>query len=377
MKRKLSILPILCVLLYACGSDDDIPIRDPDFDPQTSNKMAIEPVTNVQVQEGYGSLVLTWENPSDKNLDHISIKHIGANGQEIKDSIVKDIEELAIVGLSDMQRQEFVLTAYNKKNESSEAVYVKARPMMPPFLQVAQTFLLEARDKKLAISYKNDSQMPVNVTITVPQKDGDALVQELVSIETFTEIEYDNIPEGEFEVSVVIADEFENTIERNEKIEVIKGDIILQVSKALWTVDGFSSEEAVGENNGNNGRCIHMIDDNIWTFWHTQWKDAPGPDNDKWVAFNLGEPIKFYSIELFRRQNDGRGTTKFEVLTKMKKEDEWVSIGIFDRDINTNEGQMYKIEGNPVGQFIKIKTLESNNAHTMFAELNIYTSLER
>ena len=67
-----------------------------------------------------------------------------------------------------------------------------------------------------------------------------------------------------------------------------------------WTVTGFSSEEATGEG-PNNGRVVHLIDNNPSTFWHSQWQGGvPGPPH--WFSFDMGEAKPLHGIMLLARQ---------------------------------------------------------------------------
>lgn len=79
------------------------------------------------------------------------------------------------------------------------------------------------------------------------------------------------------------------------------------LSRAAWTVTGFSSEESVGEGAGN-GQVKNLLDNNTNTFWHSQWKDAmPGPPH--WFVINMNASNVLKGIMFLDRQgvgSDGR-----------------------------------------------------------------------
>lgn len=79
------------------------------------------------------------------------------------------------------------------------------------------------------------------------------------------------------------------------------------LSRAGWTVTGFSSEESVGEGAGN-GQVKNLLDNNTNTFWHSQWKDdMPGPPH--WFVINMNTSQVLTGIMFLDRQgvgSDGR-----------------------------------------------------------------------
>lgn len=75
--------------------------------------------------------------------------------------------------------------------------------------------------------------------------------------------------------------------------------------RSNWSISGFSSEEAVGEG-ADNGRAVFVLDNNINTFWHSQWRDAnPGPPHH--LVVDMGAVKTLHGIAMTARQTDGGG----------------------------------------------------------------------
>ncbi|UYQ95935.1 DUF1735 domain-containing protein [Chitinophaga horti] len=75
--------------------------------------------------------------------------------------------------------------------------------------------------------------------------------------------------------------------------------------RSLWSIAGFSSEEANGEGAGN-GQAINTIDDDKNTFWHSQWQGA-SPAAPHHIIYDMGETKEVHGISFLGRQNNGSG----------------------------------------------------------------------
>lgn len=106
------------------------------------------------------------------------------------------------------------------------------------------------------------------------------------------------------------------------------------LSRAAWTVTGFSSEEAVGEGAGN-GQVINLLDNSTNTFWHSQWKgDMPGPPH--WFVINMNTSNVLKGIMFLDRQgvgSDGRPKdVKVEVSNDKTSWSEVASLTLADNN---------------------------------------------
>lgn len=136
-----------------------------------------------------------------------------------------------------------------------------------------------------------------------------------------------------------------------------------------WTIAGFSTEEAVGESDGRNGRAIHMIDDDTSTFWHSKWSDGEGkkPPVPHEVIIDMQEVFTITQIDLVRRNNNKDLKAGEFWLSADNKE--FIKIGDFSM-ADTNDAQLFPVTRTD-GRYLKIIMTESNNGDqcTSLAEL--------
>ena len=101
-------------------------------------------------------------------------------------------------------------------------------------------------------------------------------------------------------------------------IKRTKKDVLVQqpIDQAGWTAKA-DSEEPKGENNGNCGHANHMIDNNLGTYWHSQYKDKEGHqlgDNaakyPHFMTVSLGKPTSFKSFAYDPRDAGANGNIK-------------------------------------------------------------------
>lgn len=90
------------------------------------------------------------------------------------------------------------------------------------------------------------------------------------------------------------------------------------LSRAGWTVTGFSSEEAVGEGAGN-GQVKNLLDNNTNTFWHSQWQGGtPGPPH--WFVINMNTSSVLKGIMFLDRQGVGSDGRPKDVKVEVSKD---------------------------------------------------------
>ncbi|MEJ2883547.1 discoidin domain-containing protein [Pedobacter sp. GR22-6] len=70
-----------------------------------------------------------------------------------------------------------------------------------------------------------------------------------------------------------------------------------------WTVIGFSSQESSGEG-PNNGRAIFAFDNNVNTFWHSQWT-GNGAVLPHYITVDMGSVKMVHGCNFIQRQASG------------------------------------------------------------------------
>ncbi|MDF2191468.1 DUF1735 domain-containing protein [Paraflavitalea sp. CAU 1676] len=141
--------------------------------------------------------------------------------------------------------------------------------------------------------------------------------------------------------------------------------------RAVWQVIDFSSQEANGEG-ANNGRAIFALDNNINTFWHTQWQGAsPGPPHH--ITIDMGSEKVLHGLSFQGRQNDGGGKPN-EVNVQVSTDNvTWSDAGSFTLQNNKNVQPVFMPNGfKPARYFKVIINSAYNGGYTIVSELNAF-----
>ncbi len=89
----------------------------------------------------------------------------------------------------------------------------------------------------------------------------------------------------------------------------------VDLDRSTWEVLSYSTEEPTGESGGANGRYWMILDNNLNTFWHTQWQGTgsyPAPPHQLTVGFG-GQVIDVESVRVLRRQASNTNTKTVEI----------------------------------------------------------------
>lgn len=141
-----------------------------------------------------------------------------------------------------------------------------------------------------------------------------------------------------------------------------------KISKTNWKITGFSSQEP--KETPPNGLATAAIDNNLNTFWHTQWSGG-SPGYPHWFSVDMGSNITIASIEVFRRKGNGSGQTKHQFLYSSNGID-WTDFGTFPMNPSTDSGQKFRSSTTPTARYIKYIALAGPKFYAFLAELNVY-----
>lgn len=138
------------------------------------------------------------------------------------------------------------------------------------------------------------------------------------------------------------------------------------------SVYDFSSQEPTGENNGQNGLAIHAIDNNINTYWHSQWQ-AAHPDFPHYLSFDLHEKRNVRAVSLTPRQGVDNIVKDFSLLIS-EDGSKWNEIASFTMVKIQNNIQYFVLPQEVNTQYVRILLKNSyvTDIHTALAEIGIY-----
>lgn len=150
---------------------------------------------------------------------------------------------------------------------------------------------------------------------------------------------------------------------------------IEKMNKSGWKIVDYDSE-ATNEDHSiypNQGYVSSVIDDNLETFWHSQWSQ-PVPQFPHWFIVDLGQEKVIGKLVDYRRQGNSGGHTERQILVSLDGQN-WEDMGTFARDPGTDEGQTINLNY-PRTRYIKYVATQGPNAYTFLAELDVYVAIE-
>ncbi len=137
------------------------------------------------------------------------------------------------------------------------------------------------------------------------------------------------------------------------------------IDRSNWTIADFSTQEATGEDGGNNGKAIHLIDNNVNTFWHSKWNGGTD-EMPYYVTIDMHRSYTVAQIDLIRRQ--GNNNLRAGEFWVSENNTEFVKIGDFRLE-ERDDVQYFTVTPTD-GRYLKIIFTESNNPpHTGLAEV--------
>lgn len=140
-----------------------------------------------------------------------------------------------------------------------------------------------------------------------------------------------------------------------------------KLSNEGWEIVDFSTEEP-GEG-APNGLASAAIDGKLNTFWHTQWSGG-NPGYPHHFTFDMKKIAKLNKFEVFRRQGDNRGQTRFEIHTSLDGVN-FTNQGSFEYDRTINSAT-YNLPGLPMARYIKYVATAGPNFFAFLAEIDLY-----
>jgi hypothetical protein len=152
----------------------------------------------------------------------------------------------------------------------------------------------------------------------------------------------------------------------------VYGQVASKLDRTEWEIIDLSSEEAGGEGLVN-GYVTAAFDGNINTFWHTAWSNS-SPDYPHYITIDMKHTVRMLAVDCARRQGNGGGHTKFQVLTSIDGEN-FTDQGTFNFNSKINDVQLFPLAFLPEARYFKFVALEGPNNYTFMAEFNVYAQI--
>jgi uncharacterized Zn ribbon protein len=141
-----------------------------------------------------------------------------------------------------------------------------------------------------------------------------------------------------------------------------------KMEKTNWEIVDLSSEEPA--EGAPNGLASAAIDDDLSTFWHSQWNADTPPDYPHHFTIDLKGVAKLNKFECYRRQGDGRSQTEFQIHTSLDGVN-FTNQGTFNYDPNS-ASQTYNLNNLPMARYVKYVATKGPEYFAFLAELDLY-----
>ena len=150
-----------------------------------------------------------------------------------------------------------------------------------------------------------------------------------------------------------------------------------RIDRTLWEIISVSSEETTGEGE-SNGHAIHALDNNLSTYWHTEWKEQK-PDYPHHIAIDLKDTVDINAFSITTRGGTNNGRINQFELYITNDTTNWGIPQIahqldYPMPQKGEQQTSYYEFGAIKGRFFKLVGINSlhSDPYVMIAELNIY-----
>lgn len=143
-------------------------------------------------------------------------------------------------------------------------------------------------------------------------------------------------------------------------------ELNVKLNMTDWSVIDFSSEQA------NEGSAICAIDDQLGTFWHTQYSPSQ-PGYPHYITVDMKQEQTINAIALARRQGNNNIASSF-LLEVSLDNNNWVSAGKFSVDNLIDGLQIVRLESTVTGRYFRLtgESSATGNTYMCIGEINLF-----
>ena len=334
MKKIIYLILIACSAIFLSCKEDSGMTKDGDLS-----------LSFLEAEPRIGAVVLMWGNPSDADYYYSMVTYTNSEGETVSQkvsvySVYPDVNTPASMvrlgGFSDTDTYEFTVTPYTSDGRYGESKTVSCTPedASKAFKYITGTVEAKPTVEGGVVSWKNDYDVPVTVTITYKNLAGETITEtrkgsEDGSVEFFLFVDKTN-------VTITATDESGKNTSEPKVVEVSPERGVIPQSR--MTAIGASGVE--GDNVPAN-----LLDNNVSTAWS-------GSNNDiVWVAIDLGGVHRINWFELVGNSKD-RESQPTALMVFHSKEpvadlSQAKNLGTFEYNPERIYNHAYKLE-NPI-----------------------------
>lgn len=360
MKTKLKyiLFPLLSCLIFVTSCKEE----EGDTIPPGA-------VDNIVITPDFGGFKLSWQNPTDADFRYVDLSYVDALGNKWSKKISRFGNSAQIAGLTEEKDYTFNLISYDESGNPSATKTISGKCKTPPFLVVAQKLVVNPDFGGINVKWENTCGKQVAVEVQYKDNSGAKQRQTTVSNKPSDVLYVSGLQDKSQIFKITVSDSIGNF--GPSKDYTLTPLAESKIVKTGWSVVSFSSEEATGEGT-SNGKVLHAIDDNINSFWHSQWAGGT-PPYPHWFIINMNQTVTISRFECYRRQGNSGGPDKIKFYSSMDGQT-WTDHGEYAFNRNVNTAQNYRISSNPVARYFKFEATAGPNTYSHLGEIHVFGS---
>lgn len=356
MKPNLPLLSaalLLSFIIFSCKKDGKGPA------PQN--------VQDITVTAGYGSATFNWTFPADTAYQYVSISYVDSSGKKVENKYSRYSSSAEIQGLVH-RTYDFTVCTVSESGVISQKLDISVTPNDPVYIIVAPTLDIAPGIGAAILKWTNSTGQPLGITISYLDSTGTKQVfsdSSSLAVDSFAVTGLQNV---DYSFTVVLSDA--SGAHGQEYVLTTKPLIESKIKKSDWTITA-DSEETSGEG-PIDGFATAAIDDDISTYWHTEWSNAL-PGFPHWLAVDMHNEVLLSRVELTPRQGKTDGFTSFDIDTSDDGVN-WTGYATGLTLVQNQLTQSFSLPSNPRVRYLRIYATAGVADYTNLAELSIYGS---
>ena len=259
------------------------------------------PVSDVTVTSQPGAVVLRYKLPADSDLSYVKAEFTGTDGSKREARASSYVDSLLIEGFGDTREYSIQLKAYDKFENASTPVTVKATPLTPPIQTVFESLKWMVDFGGFTVTYENETKSDIGIYVI--QKDSETGEMEYYDV-YFTEksngtYPVRGLPDVENEFGIYVQDNWGNKSETlSFTTTPMRED---ELDKSLFSLvnPGLVSGDLTLSQYPFDGTASNFWDGTIskWNYIHTIWPlDFPHR-----FTIDMGVTAKLSRIKTWQR----------------------------------------------------------------------------
>lgn len=360
---------VACTALFAsCNVNDD----DHGRGEGTTDNVDL---SNLTAEGRIGQVRLYWDNPTNPDYYYAMVSYVNAAGETVNEKVSlysvdqakgEGHTEARIKGFTDTKTYEFKVTPYTSYGVAGKTASVSCAPEDQSFAYkyVAETVTIEPAVEGAVVSWVDEYEIPVWITISYKNLLGETVTKEVLTDEDGSM----NIGAFVVDTEVTVTSSNESKSATSEPFKVTatpgKGELprtaISVISNTGGILGGGMAEDK-------------LLDGN----WQSTWHSSTSAAGDVTIVFDLSAAYQVGKVEFVRRTDDPGAIGYPDIITVYTSLDNtnYEQAGVLEFDATYVFNHVCIFDAPKVCQYVKIVIQHTGN-WTHLAEFVAYSSAD-